>query len=117
MWTVENAELLGVDASTGLRKQVTDLPPTGDARAQVLTLAVVLGALEARTPKDAWRGGGGGYLVRSRDYLAFLVEQGYELADVERIITGERSADEVYDETLADGQESDGQADEPDSDG
>ncbi|MDQ2626864.1 MAG: ParB N-terminal domain-containing protein [Actinomycetota bacterium] len=112
-----SAELLGVDASTGLRKQVTDLPPTGDARAQVLTLAVVLGALEARTPKDAWRGGGGGYLVRSRDYLAFLVEQGYELADVERIITGERSADEVYDETLADGQESDGQADEPDSDG
>ncbi len=112
-----SAELLGVDGSTGLRKLVTDLPPTGDARAQVLTLAVVLGALEARTPKDAWRGGGGGYLVRSRDYLAFLVEQGYELADVERIITGERSADEVYDQTLADSQESDTEADEPTSDG
>lgn len=111
-----SAELLGVDASTGLRKLVTDLPPTGDARAQVLTLAVVLGALEARTPKDAWRGGGGGYLVRSRDYLAFLVEQGYELADVERIITGERSADEVYDQSLADSQESDAEADEPTSD-
>lgn len=112
-----SAELLGVDASTGLRKLVTDLPPTGDARAQVLTLAVVLGALEARTPKDAWSGGGGGYLVRSRDYLAFLVEQGYELADVERIITGERSADEVYDQTLADSQESAEEADDPTSDG
>ena len=51
-------ELLGVPKGQELRKFVTDLPPTGDGRAQVLTLAVVLGALEARTPKDAWRSGG-----------------------------------------------------------
>jgi hypothetical protein len=42
------AEPLGVTESDGLRKLVTDLPPTGDGRAQVLTLAVVLGTLESR---------------------------------------------------------------------
>ena len=31
------------------------LAANGDGRAQVITLALVLGALEARTPKDAWR--------------------------------------------------------------
>ena len=57
-------------------KLVTDLPPTGDGRAQVITLGVVLGALECRTPKDAWRSGGVsgyGHSVRSGEYLAFLV--------------------------------------------
>jgi ParB family chromosome partitioning protein len=34
---------------------VADLPANGDGRAQVITLALVLGALESRTPKDAWR--------------------------------------------------------------
>jgi ParB family chromosome partitioning protein len=97
------AELLGVSKGEELRKLVTDLPPTSDGRAQVLTLAVVLGALEARTPKDAWRyggnGGGWGYSVGKGEYLAFLVANGYQLAEVERVITGERTADEVYDET------------------
>ncbi|MDD4866629.1 MAG: ParB N-terminal domain-containing protein [Mycobacterium sp.] len=98
------AELLGVSEGEGLRKLVTDLPPTGDGRAQVLTLAVVLGALEARTPKDAWRSGrsdGWRRGVGTGEYLAFLVANGYELADVERVITGERTGDEVYDETLS----------------
>lgn len=106
------AELLGVTESDGgLRQLVTDLPPTGDGRAQVLTLAVVLGALEARTPKDAWRSGGRHpfmrYSVGSADYLAFLDANGYELAEVERVIVGERSADEVYDETLSASAEAD----------
>lgn len=98
------AELLGVSEGEGLRKLVTDLPPTGDGRAQVLTLAVVLGALEARTPKDAWRSGGSNGWRRgvgTTEYLAFLVANGYQLADVERVITGERTSDEVYDDTLA----------------
>ncbi len=70
----------------------------------MLTLAVVLGALEARTPKDAWRSGGSGGWRRgvgTGEYLAFLVANGYELADVERVIAGERTGDEVYDETLS----------------
>ncbi|WP_441964505.1 ParB/RepB/Spo0J family partition protein [Mycolicibacterium houstonense] len=98
-------DLLGVPKGQEMRKFITDLPPTGDGRAQVLILAVVLGALEARTPKDAWRSGGARpfmrYSVGSADYVAFLAENGYELSEVERIIVGERTEDEVYDETLA----------------
>ena len=49
------AELLGVDSGQAVAKLVADLPANGDGRAQVITLALVLGALESRTPKDAWR--------------------------------------------------------------
>ncbi|SBS79039.1 Nuclease [uncultured Mycobacterium sp.] len=98
------AELLGTTGGATVHSLVTDLPPTGDARAQVLILGVVLGALEARTPKDSWRGGGrSGYgnSVRATDYLAFLAANGYQLADVERVITGELSDDDVYEGTLS----------------
>jgi ParB family chromosome partitioning protein len=49
------AELLGLGKSTGIRELIKNLGATGDARAQVITLALVLGALEARTPKDRCR--------------------------------------------------------------
>jgi ParB family chromosome partitioning protein len=49
------AELLGVGDERGVRALVNDLSTNIDARAQVITLAVVLGALEARTDKSAWR--------------------------------------------------------------
>lgn len=120
-------DLLGIESSSTLVKVVADLPPTGDGRAQVITLGVVLGALESRTPKDAWRSGGisgYGHSVRSGEYLAFLVANGYQLAEVERVIVGERSGDEVYDETLSSGEDTDtdpesddtGEATEPDTD-
>ena len=48
------AELLGVDSGQAVGKLVADLPANGDGRAQVIMLALVLGALESRTPKDAW---------------------------------------------------------------
>jgi ParB family chromosome partitioning protein len=85
------AQLLGVEPGAALRKLVTDLAPTGDPRAQVLTLAVVLGSLEARTAKDSWRFGGRGFgdMVRAGDFLAYLVANGYEPSEVERVITGE----------------------------
>ena len=119
--SAQAAALLGFDGRGSLSKLVTDLPPTGDGRAQVITLGLVLGALEARTPKDAWRyGGGGGYgqFVKPSDYLQFLADNGYELAEVERVIVGERTGDEVYDETLSsapdtDPEESDDAADDP----
>jgi ParB family chromosome partitioning protein len=98
------AELLGVTEGDELRTLPAELPPTGDGRAQVLTLAVVVGALEARTPKDAWRSGGStgwGWTVTTREYLELLVANGYQLADVERVITGEMTADDLYDATLA----------------
>jgi ParB family transcriptional regulator, chromosome partitioning protein len=48
------AELLGIKDRTALRALAEGLGEGGDARAQLITLALVLGALEARTPKDAW---------------------------------------------------------------
>ncbi|ORA26314.1 ParB/RepB/Spo0J family partition protein [Mycobacterium aquaticum] len=102
------AKMLGVDSTAELKKLVNDLAPTADGRAQVITLGLVLGALEARTPKDAWRYRGYDE-VKAADYLRFLVANSYELTDVEQIIAGERTADEVYDATL--------QSDEPDTEG
>jgi ParB family transcriptional regulator, chromosome partitioning protein len=41
--------------------------------------------------------------VRSGEYLAFLVANGDQLAEVERVVVCERTGDEVYDETLSSG--------------
>lgn len=83
-------------------KAVSALPPTADARATVIILGLVLGALEDETPKDAWRRGGSG--SASKPYLEFLAANGYELAEVEKIITGAVKADKVYDKLVADQQ-------------
>jgi ParB family transcriptional regulator, chromosome partitioning protein len=48
------AELLGIDAAA-VHRAVSDLPEGSDNRASVIALALVLGSLEARTGKDAWR--------------------------------------------------------------
>jgi len=97
------AELLGIDVGTHSARWANGvLDGSNDGRAQVVALALVLGALEAVTPKSAWRGDGGCWGgVSSADYLRFLAEQGYGLADVEDIITGERDSDAVYDAYVA----------------
>lgn len=97
------AELLGIDGGTHSSRWANEtLTTANDARAQVVILALVLGALEAVTPKSAWRGDGGCWGgVSSADYLRFLTEQGYGLADVEDIITGDRDSWTVYDEYVA----------------
>jgi ParB family chromosome partitioning protein len=118
------ASILGTDArggdeSAAIRKLVKALPENGDARAQVVILAIVLGALETRTPKDAWRHPepirdesesrwSYGHRMTSGDLLRYLAANGYTLSPIEQVITGEREADEVYDEYLA---ESTAQAD------
>jgi ParB family transcriptional regulator, chromosome partitioning protein len=122
------ATLLGADTPAGdhgaaIRGLAHALPDNGDARAQVIVLAIVLGALEARTPKDAWRhpepirdhtAARWSYQHRmtSGDLLRYLVANGYTLSPVEQIITGERTADEVYDAYLA--ETTTPAADEPD---
>ena len=99
------AELLGLGNSTGIRELVHSLGATGDARARAITVALVLGALEARTPKDAWRiSAAWGQHVKSADYLKFLAAAGYSLAAVEEVITGDATADDVYDQTRQDKQ-------------
>lgn len=45
------AELLGLDSGQAVAKLVAELPANGDARAQVITLGLILGALESRTPR------------------------------------------------------------------
>jgi ParB family transcriptional regulator, chromosome partitioning protein len=107
------AELLGIDAAA-VHKTVSDLPEGSDNRALVIALALVLGALEARTGKDAWRHPAPvrdpgdhriyyGHSVTSGDYLRFLAANGYPLSAVETVVTGGRTADEVYDEYQAQG--------------
>lgn len=98
------AELLGVDNGETVAKLVADLPANGDGRAQVLTLALVLGALESRTPKDAWRTNtdSWGHHVGSEEYLRWLADNDYPLAPVEEVVTKAKSADEVYEQYLAD---------------
>ena len=98
------AELLGVDSGQAVAKLVADLPANGDGRAQVITLALVLGALESRTPKDSWRdnAAGWGHHVGSAEYLRWLAENDYPLAPVEEVVTNAKDADEVYEQYLAD---------------
>lgn len=93
-------ELLGSGVLSD--KAVAALPPTADGRATVIILGLILGALEAETPKDAWRRSGSG--SASKAYLEFLAANGYELAEVEKIITGAAKADKVYDKLVADQQ-------------
>jgi len=50
--------------------------------------------------------------VRANDYLAFLVANGYQLAEVERVIVGDATSDEVYDETLSSAKDTDPETDE-----
>lgn len=90
------ADLLGVGPT--VRSGVQDLinEHTTDGRAQVLTLGLVLGALEGRTPKHAWRHNDGHY-VGPKEYLGFLADNGYTLSDIEEVMAGHKDADQVCD--------------------
>jgi ParB family transcriptional regulator, chromosome partitioning protein len=92
---------------------VSDLPAGSDNRALVIALGLVLGSLEARTGKDAWRNPAParepgddriyyGRSVTSGGYLRFLAANGYTLAAVEEVITGTRTAADAYDTYLSD---------------
>jgi ParB family chromosome partitioning protein len=100
------AELFGVKPDTGVGKnEIERLVQAADTdgRAQVITLGLVLGALEARTPKDAWRGDPqyATRFVGCKQYLGFLAENGYTVSPVEEAMMGKRKADKVYDQHLA----------------
>ena len=99
-----SAALLGLESAEAVTKLVSDLPATGDGRAQVLTLALVLGALESRTPKDAWRNStpSWNHHVGSAEYLGWLADNDYPLAAVEEVITAAKTSEGVYEQYLAD---------------
>lgn len=92
------AELLGIGGGNTIAGSVAALPSTGDARAVVMTLGLLLGALEAETPKDAWRRT---YTSHGKNYLMFLSDNGYQLSDIEKVITGKIKADTLYDRVAA----------------
>jgi ParB family chromosome partitioning protein len=104
------ATLLGVPDSRTVRAAVADPSSHADNRAQVITLAIVLGALEARTDKNAWRNARSAttgnalyfpHTVGSDVYLRFLIETGYMPSPIEEVIIAQRTAEEVFDGTMA----------------
>jgi ParB family chromosome partitioning protein len=101
------AELLGVQDERAVRAMVNEFSTNIDARAQVISLAVVLGALEARTDKSAWRNartgitGTASYIastVGSDAYLQFLIDSGYQPSEIEKVIVGQRTSEGVFSE-------------------
>ena len=86
------ADLLGGDPLTLGEGASTE-------RAQVIALGLVCAAHEANLPKDAWRGGheyNRNVAAARVSYLRFLADvTGYALADVERVVTGDLTADQV----------------------
>lgn len=68
---------------------------TTDARAQVVILGLVLGAMEARTTRQAWRESNV-HFVGPRDYLGFLAANGYTLSAIEQVMAGEKTSDDYY---------------------
>jgi ParB family transcriptional regulator, chromosome partitioning protein len=85
-------ELLGLADNETPEMAVAKLPATGDGRAQVILLGMVLASAETRTSKDAWRGP----QEVTKKLLGFLEENGYPLSDIEQVILGKRKADAVY---------------------
>ncbi|NUR27010.1 MAG: ParB N-terminal domain-containing protein [Catenulispora sp.] len=83
------AELLGINGSAFLPGRSRDaladlLDKASDARAQVITLGLILGAYEQATGKHSWRTPN----TDTARYLTFLAEQGYRLSNVERRAAG-----------------------------
>lgn len=92
----EAAALLGLADSKGLQSHVDSLNSGPEGPAQMVTLALVLGALECRYAKDAWRDGGQSWrTVGPRDLLRFLASVGYVLSDIEQVVLGEMNAEEL----------------------
>jgi ParB family chromosome partitioning protein len=78
------AKLLGVEDGAAIRKLVDSLGIGGDTRAQMITLALVLGSMEAR--KDAWRSATGGALRvgHATTYTAHYARRGDSASGVRR---------------------------------
>jgi len=87
------AELLGV-ASDELASSTEG---STDQRAEIITLGLVLGALEVRAPKGAWRSASP-HAVGPKEYLNFLSDCGYSLSTVEQVMNGTKTTDEAMEE-------------------
>ncbi len=92
----EAAGLLGLSGGAeALQKHLDSAGSNSDGPAQVLTFALVLGALEGRCTKDSWRDGGQSWRgAGPRDLLRYLVAAGYTPSDIELVILGEKKPEE-----------------------
>ena len=84
-----------------MAKLAAELTANGDGRAQVIALALVLCALEARTPKDAWCNTATSqwsHFVSNADYLRWLADNGYPIAPAEEVITAASASEGAYSE-------------------
>ena len=77
--------LLGLENREAL---VETMASANDNRAQVIALALALGAYEDFTSTDTWRNP----TPQDREYFQMLVEWGYQLSDIEASIMGEEQA-------------------------
>lgn len=86
------AELLGIEHYAAGHAIAEKVSKASDNRAQVITLACTIAAFEDAYARSSWRDNP----EDIKPYLDFLTTTGYVPADVETIITGERTADEAY---------------------
>ncbi|MDF0532258.1 ParB N-terminal domain-containing protein [Tsukamurella sp. 8F] len=85
------AKLLGSKDTWSLRGAITK--STTDQRAQVIALVIALSAYERTYHKGAWdHGDRSGFT----EYFTYLESIGYQLAEVETVITGKRTPDQAY---------------------
>ncbi|WP_327100283.1 ParB N-terminal domain-containing protein [Nocardia vinacea] len=90
-------ELLGIKGFRARDEVLADLDTVKPARAQVIVLALVLGAYESRCEKTLWR-----YADRGvRRYLKFLSQLGHSLVPVELAALGEVNSDDIDIDTAA----------------
>lgn len=98
---VTAAELLGVASdelvASGTGHLAAQTAECTEQRAEVITLGLVLGALEIRAPKGAWRAPSA-HVVGPKEYLAFLADCGYSLSTVEQVMSGAITSDEALEE-------------------
>jgi ParB family transcriptional regulator, chromosome partitioning protein len=94
-------ELLGIEAPTprwqptaGSDGLINTLSHAGDARAQVVTLALVLGAFEATLGVHTWRSQNA---VAAR-YLTQITAWGYELSEIEQSVIDQVSDHDEFDD-------------------
>lgn len=83
------AQLLGIKNPWALS---TALDKASDQRAQVVALVLAVSAFERQFHKGVWRNKNAEF----KRYLTFLASIGYELSEVETVITGTRTADQAY---------------------
>lgn len=75
-------ELLGYKDRDARKAAAAAAATTTDARAQVLSLAVVLAAIEESLSRDTWRNPS----AAAGRYFTFLTAHGYQLSDVEQLV-------------------------------